>query len=386
VEVSVQRYISSVMPLVAAIQTDQSAACGPAKFRRRAHKPLAFTLVELLVVIAIIGILIALLLPAVQAAREAARRSQCGNNCKQLGLACLNFESANKHFPAGIANEWTSSGGSENAQCLGWGGLILPFLEDKTMSEALQGALAPKTFYTGNWATTAAALELAKNANLPFVCPSDPMGIDGDGAGHIYYNDKYSVNGSHVGKSNYVACAGTWGAYAVNAAPSVAPEDAKTRPGSNTGAAGWYFGLSNGIFGIAAPLTGGATARTCGIKDITDGTSKTIAIGERDGSSDTNPNGYHGGIWIGPANPKGGSNCGVLGQTGIDADNLFESNGKSPYGTGPGTTSTGFRDYGFSSVHTGGANFCMADGGVQFLAVSTDYLVYKALGTRADGD
>ena len=66
---------------------------------RRPRLRIGFTLIELLVVIAIIAVLIALLLPAVQAAREAARRSQCTNNCKQLALGCMNYESSNTCFP-----------------------------------------------------------------------------------------------------------------------------------------------------------------------------------------------------------------------------------------------------------------------------------------------
>lgn len=62
-------------------------------------KTKGFTLVELLVVIAIIGTLIGLLLPAVQAAREAARKSQCSNNVKQMVLASLTYENANKKYP-----------------------------------------------------------------------------------------------------------------------------------------------------------------------------------------------------------------------------------------------------------------------------------------------
>src|SRR5262249_36274897 len=44
------------------------------------------------------------------------------------------------------------------------------------------------------------------------------------------------------------------------------------------------------------------------------------------------------------------------------------------------------RSCAFGSGHTGGANFCMADGSVQFLADSLSLPVLQALGTRNGGE
>ncbi len=93
-----------------------------------------FTLVELLVVIAIIGVLVALLLPAIQAARESARRMQCANNLKQIGLGIQNHLDAKKSFPTAGSNaddfyKDPDNVGNPGFERLGWAYQLLPYVE-----------------------------------------------------------------------------------------------------------------------------------------------------------------------------------------------------------------------------------------------------------------
>jgi len=158
---------------------------------RRRWSRCAFTLVELLVVIAIIGILIALLLPAVQAAREAARRSQCVNNLKQMGLGFHNYHDTYKSFPSAIV-VGTGTGGSY----LTWSGLLLPFVEQ----QALWNAITLKG-NGGMWGV-AANLTLLQQAKIAgFQCPSAPESgstiDDSTGTGSRYHsNYNVSVSGA----------------------------------------------------------------------------------------------------------------------------------------------------------------------------------------------
>src|SRR5262245_51740756 len=126
-----------------------------------------FTLIELLVVIAIIGVLIGLLLPAVQKVREAANRIKCGNNLKQLALACHTYHEAHGAFPrngSGVEGSpdygWGDYGG--NSRCWSWLARVLPYVEQDNLHR--QGNVPTVTLLSAGI--------VAREVKI-FQCPSD---------------------------------------------------------------------------------------------------------------------------------------------------------------------------------------------------------------------
>jgi len=235
--------------------------------------PTAFTLVELLVVIAIIGVLIALLLPAVQAAREAARRSQCNNNLKQIGLAALNYETAQKGLPpGGWGYKWTGDPDmSGEGQPGGWLYSILPYLEGSNTYLIGKG-LAPAQKRN----------ELIKQkafAVAGFYCPSRR------GVG-LYYGPESSVNagdppGLLVAKTDYAGNGGTY-------CPVEGPVGWSSGP-ANANCAEQYPNFGSGCSwgsytddNIANYFNGAITPRIpVELRRITDGASNTIFAAEK---------------------------------------------------------------------------------------------------------
>jgi len=318
-----------------------------------------FTLIELLVVIAIIAILIALLLPAVQQAREAARRTQCRNNLKQIGLGLHNYHDAFSVFPPGwIVPQYTQSDcvtpvTSNNHRHVrrnpAWGLYILPYVDQAPLYnlQTFNATVNIACNDSGNEdPRSGAGLIRPPNStnrlgeNLPvYMCPSDTQ-----------FN---SAGRDGFGRSSYVCCRG----------------NTTTGKGQSTS-----MGKSPGMFYTNSKVK---------IRDVTDGTSNTIAIGEVSDnqyysafSTSTN---FSGGLWAGFFIHK-------------EDDFVFRSthanypiNRPLP-GPASDPASLSNDNTGFGSMHEGGAHFLLADGAVRFLSENIDSGTYGNLGNKADGN
>jgi prepilin-type N-terminal cleavage/methylation domain-containing protein len=296
-----------------------------------------FTLVELLVVIAIIGILIALLLPAVQAAREAARRTQCTNNLKQIALALHNYHDSLKVFPPSStsgfgAGVWSYPGSGPTDPGIhlhSFASLLLPYLE--------QGNIADRIDY--NVSSLDPVNRPMASQILPFYrCPSY--------AGKDYSDDPLYV--ATVGYDKFaIRNYATLGATTVVGLSGAAPADGAMFPGSRTG-----------------------------FRDVTDGTSSTIAFAETREERSA--------VWI-----DGTSAALAARWTDLNsptyAGNTVSIN-HAPYFPGGVFPNSIGQEYGPSSFHPGGAQHAFVDGSVQFLSETMEATVYDALTTRAGNE
>ncbi len=328
----------------------------------------AFTLIELLVVIAIIAILISLLLPAVQSAREAARRIQCVNNMKQFGLGIFNYESSKGCFPAGFVAQsrftavpCTSSWGHT------WSNYIMPYLDQGNKYAALNFS-HPAGFpqNTSIWEFSVAV----------FLCPSDTKADQ-------------SRTTFKITQISYASVFGLTESIANNYGTLPTSQNAEL-----CGAI-----RSEGIFGrnVFYPISA-----------VTDGLSNTLMAGETSRFREEPPMsrfniGNVGGSWSGedlgtPPRYTGWGDIRISGGAYVVPRlNSRPYIGSPTWVTSPsnGTHSKTWIDdprslslgqFGFRSLHPGGANFLMGDGSVRFIKESIDILTYRALGTRSGGE
>jgi prepilin-type N-terminal cleavage/methylation domain-containing protein/prepilin-type processing-associated H-X9-DG protein len=352
---------------------------------QRSSVRIAFTLVELLVVIAIIGVLVALLLPAIQAAREAARRSQCINNLKQIGIALQNYHNSNKSFPKGWLVKGAPDGFYANANTK-----LLPYFEESSLH----------SIYDQKEAWYDQRAEVGSTVIALFNCPSTS---EQNPFQHPVLKDILGGSrNSTFGTTDYAYCKGATDAYCVDPSSFVLGSNSELKPGP-------IDRTKQGIFNIQW----GAS-----IRHITDGTSKTIAVG--DASGDPKWHVCHGRgcttadlktegtgelpfawfPWIaGQPNSTQYFGSGKFVVTSLFAATVDPMNKypvtdsyieiSSYYSKNPAVACADSRDGGknfasnYRSDHPGGCNFLMADGSAAFLNESIDFAVYQAKATIA---
>jgi prepilin-type N-terminal cleavage/methylation domain-containing protein/prepilin-type processing-associated H-X9-DG protein len=358
----------------------------------------AFTLVELLVVIAIIGVLVALLLPAIQAAREAARRSSCVNNLKQFAIALQNYHDVLQTLPPGGCTNFNKNPERVYASPHT---MLMPFFEEESLH----------SLYNKNQPWFLQDQKLAGYIIPMFVCPSNASEnpVADINLGNILPilvpGTTFSPN-TEWAITTYVFCKGITDAWCYKPAPAM------------SGPSALY--TERGIF----DFNWGPN-----LKKITDGTSKTIAMGE--GASGptwlvagltqptqdryalpTNARGkgriaYHSWINAIPSYSIGPTGLGVylMGSLACTIEPMNKTPVTSAYvgqtsplsdcksgippavGINPRSCTMVGGNCGshiapnFRSDHNGGCNFMFADSSVHFLSEDISMLLYQQLST-----
>lgn len=263
------------------------------------RKRRGFTIVELSVLLGISSLIGVQLLPSIQATREAARRSQCRNNLHQLGIAMHNYHDVYGRLPCGW---YQPSFAADEPDAFGWGMSISPYLDQAPLFNQIDFRVGPSE-------QRAQVLTVLREQRLEvYRCPSDSS-PDINALRGNWSATSYSANFGHLPPPRWEegTLSSLW-------------------PGMTT--------TPNRCGGLFCCDWG------AGFRDVTDGLSNTIMIGER-GPASTN------GIWMG-----------VRGNS-FENDAVTDASRFSPINGGVGT---------FGSAHEGGTHILMGDGAVFFIS------------------
>ncbi|MBX7105167.1 MAG: DUF1559 domain-containing protein [Gemmataceae bacterium] len=317
----------------------------------RQNRRRGFTLIELLVVMAIMATLMGLLLPAVQKVREAANRTSCKNNLRQVGLACMSYESNRGFFPpAGVDIPATATGnartiaekiGARNGSTHGWSVFMLPYIEQDNTYGIYQ--------FDKNWNATE-NLTATRVKVKSFLCPST---LDGD---------RLAPNSRAV---NDYAPITRIDSQLTTASPPLIDNLGTT--------ASSYHGIMRIVYWNSATSN---ELFLCRVPDVRDGTSNTILLAEDAGRPTK---------WT----KKGADlTTTVDGAAWADIGNSFKVEGASADGaTWPGPCAINCSNFNeIYSFHQGGATFVFADGSVHFIPESTSIRIIGRLITRAGSE
>lgn len=322
----------------------------------------AFTLVELLVVIAIIGILIALLLPAVQAAREAARRAQCSNNLKQIALAIQNYHDALNSFPPG---KITLGPCCHTQSLTSWTIAILPFAEQQALYDRYDQRVTNE--HPNNQYVREQIVSI-------YSCPSDPHGTKlevprsgpaGSRPGGLRLNYRHGsyrgMAGSHWDNtSRTIALPADWW------------DNCAFPPAGLTVAEYAVLERLKGVFPCSGWTRAPKPRVAARIRDVIDGTSNTLMVGEMTAEVTTN----RGTFWAYSYTSYNTSEAYPQSSTLLGFDNCYVSP----------TWTSDICKRGWGSYHPGGLQFCMVDSSVQFVSTTIDIFLFNNLATMAGGE
>jgi len=315
------------------------------------------TLIEVLVVITVIGLLVAIAIPAVQSARENSRRTFCQNNLRQVALAIQSHESSNGILPPLYYGSFLKQprNALDEFHFHSWQTAILPQLEESKLHEQIDLSLpATDPLNQANLNSTIAT----------FLCPSSPN-----------QNSKVPEILAWNDGSPPVSNAGTAARSDFEAVVGVDFPPIPKRQYSSD-----LRGIRFGVWGEPRydVKTGSSIGyRVARLRDVSDGLSKTMIVGERAGR----PDWYRRGKSVDPypySNPGQGMDH-HQAAWGISTHIWWMI-----FGHDQSINDTNAS--GIYSFHGSGANIALADGSVRFLSEQIDSETLQALATRSSGD